>query len=220
MRTLRAAIFDLDGTLIDSSRDIWEAFRHAARQASLRPPALEEVAPLVGRPLREMFEALWGELGEPEVARLADAYRAHYRANLGTHTRPYPGARRMLAQLRPMHLAVATTKRTPMANLALERVGLLALFDHVQGTDGFPAKPAPDVLVHAARALALPAAACIYSGDGTWDMEAAVRAGMLALGIAHGGTGADALRAAGAIRVARSLPELAAAIAELSQGTT
>lgn len=213
------AIFDLDGTLIDSRLDITDAFHVAADAAQLRRPAVETIAPYIGLPLADMFLALWGDLDEAQIETLSVAYRAYYRENLANRTLPYPGAQEMLMSLRPMRLGIATTKRTWMAELAMQKVGLLPLVDHVQGTDDFPAKPAPDVLLRAAGALSMPPRGCIYCGDGTWDIEAARRANMTPIGVAHGGTRAQLLREAGALRVVESLTDLGDAIRELYQST-
>lgn len=216
---ISCAIFDLDGTLIDSRLDIADAFHVAADAAGLHRPPVEAIAPHIGLPLADMFVALWGGLEEAQLDTLAQTYRAYYSENLANRTLPYPGAEEMLLGLRPMRLGIATTKCTWMAELAMRKVRLMPLVDHVQGTDDFPAKPSPDVLLRAAEALSVPSRDCIYAGDGTWDMEAATRASMTPIGVAHGGIGADKLRRAGAARVVESLGELTAVIRELYQST-
>lgn len=216
---LRSALFDLDGTLIDSGLDIAEAFRRAATDRGLHPPELAAVAPLIGRTLRDMSLALWGDLPEERIEAISQSYRNHYRELLGNRTVAHRGAAELLAALRPLRLAVATTKQTWMAELALERVHLRDRLDHVQGTDGFPAKPDPEVLLRAADALAVPPGECIYVGDGVWDMEAAARAGMRAIGVAHGASTEGELLAAGALVVAPSLEELGPIIRGLYPGT-
>lgn len=216
---ISCAIFDLDGTLIDSRLDIADAFQVAADAAGLERPSVEAIAPHIGLPLRVMYASLWGELEDAQVQTLDRAYRAHYSENLANRTLPYPSAKEMLIGLRPMRLGIATTKRTWMAELAMRKVGLLELVDHVQGTDDFPAKPSPEVLIRAAEALSVPCADCVYAGDGTWDMQAATRANMVPIGVAHDGIGADKLRRAGALQVVESLADLATVIRELYQST-
>jgi phosphoglycolate phosphatase len=144
--------FDLDGTLVDSLEDIIASFRHAFAEAGLPSPDERSVRSLVGRPLDEMYAQF---VPEGRVAALSAAYRRHYPKNFTRRTRVFPGVLEVLDELRSrgFRLAVATTKRTAMAEALVEAVGLRRHVDHVQGTDDFPHKPAPDVVLRAGRAL-------------------------------------------------------------------
>ena len=86
----------------------------------------------------------------------------------------------------PGRKSTATTKGTPTTRLVLERFGLLPFFDHVQGTDGFPAKPAPDVLFRTLGVFGVAAQDCLFVGDAAPDMEAGRRAGMKTCGVLYG----------------------------------
>jgi HAD superfamily hydrolase (TIGR01549 family) len=74
--------------------------------------------------------------------------------------------------------STATTKGTPMTRAVLEQFGLIRYFDRVQGTDGFPAKPEPDVIVAAMQGLGARPEECLLVGDAPADMEAGRRAGV------------------------------------------
>lgn len=144
--------FDLDGTLVDSLADIVASFRYAFEELGIAGPDEEAVRALVGRPLDEMYgEFVTGE----RVSALTDAYRRHYPRNFTRRTKIFPGVIEVLTELRSLgyRLAVATTKRTEMAAALTAAVGLNGHVDHVQGTDGFPHKPAPDVVLRAGAAL-------------------------------------------------------------------
>lgn len=144
--------FDLDGTLVDSLADIVASFRYAFEELGIAGPDEEAVRALVGRPLDEMYgEFVAGE----RVSALTDAYRRHYPRNFTRRTKIFPGVIEVLTELRSLgyRLAVATTKRTEMAAALTAAVGLNGHVDHVQGTDGFPHKPAPDVVLRAGAAL-------------------------------------------------------------------
>ena len=80
----------------------------------------------------------------------------------------------------------ATTKGTPTTRLVLEMFGLLPYFDHVQGTDGFPSKPAPDVVHMALAALGAKPEDCLFVGDSPADMEAGKRAGVKTCAVRYG----------------------------------
>jgi phosphoglycolate phosphatase len=144
--------FDLDGTLVDSLDDIIASFRHAFGEFGLPSPDEGSVRALVGRPLDEMYGQF---VHEGRVAELSAAYRRHYPRNFTRRTRIFPGVTDVLAELRSRGflLAVATTKRTAMAQALVHAVGLTEYVDHVQGTDDFPHKPAPDVVLRAGDAL-------------------------------------------------------------------
>jgi phosphoglycolate phosphatase-like HAD superfamily hydrolase len=82
--------------------------------------------------------------------------------------------------------STATTKGTPTTRIVLEKFGLLPFFDHVQGTDGFPAKPNPDVILAALSALGAAPGDCLMVGDSASDMEAAKRAGVKSCAVTYG----------------------------------
>jgi HAD superfamily hydrolase (TIGR01509 family) len=104
-------------------------------------------------------------------------YRRIYLDRNHSSTRAYPGVADALAAL-PGRKSTATTKGTPTTRAVLELFGLLPYFDHVQGTDGFPAKPEPDVILASLKALGVNAADCLLVGDSAADMQAGRRAGV------------------------------------------
>jgi phosphoglycolate phosphatase len=144
-------LFDLDGTLVDSLADIITSFQHGLSHLGLPVPDEREVRALVGRPLDEMYACY----AKDRVPELCAVYREHYARNFVTRSRPYPGVPELLGTLRARGyaLAIATTKRTDMARRFVDALGMAAMVDHVQGTDGFPHKPAPDVIHRALAAL-------------------------------------------------------------------
>jgi phosphoglycolate phosphatase len=166
--------FDLDGTLVDSLDDIIASFRHAFGEFGLPSPDERSVRALVGKPLDEMYGQF---VPEGRVAALSAAYRRHYPRNFTRRTRIFPGVTDVLAELRSRGflLAVATTKRTAMARALVQAVGLMEQVDHVQGTDDFPHKPAPDVVLRAGAALAGRVEWMV--GDTVGDIEAGRAAG-------------------------------------------
>jgi len=91
----------------------------------------------------------------------------------------------MLAKL-PGRKSTATTKGSPTTRIILEMFGLLPYFDHVQGTDGFPCKPEPDVLFRSMQALGANPEDCLFIGDSAADMEAGHRAGVKTCAVLYG----------------------------------
>ena len=82
--------------------------------------------------------------------------------------------------------STATTKGTPTTRLVLEQFGLIRHFDHVQGTDGFPAKPEPDVLLKSIAVFGARPEDCLLIGDAPADMEAGRRAGVKTCAVRYG----------------------------------
>ena len=122
------------------------------------------------------------------LSRLADLlaqYRAIYLAREHKMTHVYRGVDEALAALGGRK-GTATTKGTPTTRAVLEKFGLIGYFQHVQGTDGFPCKPAPDVIFTALAAMGATPADCLFVGDSAADMEAGRRAGVKTCAVTYG----------------------------------
>jgi len=205
----RAVVFDLDGTLVDSLPDIVASFRHAFAALDLEPPSESLVRAEVGLPL----EAMYARFAPSElVADLCSAYRDHYPQHFADRSRPYPGVLEALAELRERGyaLAVATTKRSDMARRLVAAMGLSDALDHVQGTDGFPHKPAPDVVQRAL--VALDAEGTWMVGDTTHDVGAGKAAGLATYALTWGTHDAARLASAEPDVIADDLSTLVALV--------
>jgi phosphoglycolate phosphatase len=193
MNRPRAIVFDLDGTLVDSLPDIIGAFRDAFVEVGMTAPEAGEVREHVGLPLEQMYASF---APAAQVAPLAAAYRRLYPERFTRSSRPFPGVVAALAALRErgFRLGVATTKRTDMAVRLVAAMGLEAALDHVQGTDGFPHKPAPDVIERALSALGADGVWMV--GDTVHDIEAGRAAGLATYAVTWGTHDVERLRAA------------------------
>jgi phosphoglycolate phosphatase len=168
-------LFDVDGTLMDSAPDICAAQREVLAANGREDVSEEFLRRYIGRHLVSLFQ----DLGFPSDAMetLIQSYRITYWDRKHAATRVFPGVADMLDSLGGRK-STATIKTTQTTRGVLEQFGLLQHFDHVQGTDGFPAKPEPDVILASLRALGAAPEECLLLGDSPADMEAGRRAGV------------------------------------------
>ena len=178
-------LFDIDGTLLDSAPDICAAVQQVVTAAGGPELPFDYLKGFVGRHLIAMFGDVFPNYSPAQMEEWIQQYRSIYLARGHAQTRVYPGAAEALAALSGRK-ATATTKGTPTTRLVLEQFGLLRYFDHVQGTDGFPCKPAPDVILKAMEALGASPADCLMVGDSAADMEAGRAAGVQTCGVLYG----------------------------------
>lgn len=178
-------LFDIDGTLLDSAHDICGAVQQVLTGAGCPAIPFDTLKGYIGTHLIYTFADLIPDTSTEKVEALIREYRTIY---LGRHhqmTSLYPGVVEGLAALSGRK-ATATTKGTPTTRAVLEQFGLLEYFDHVQGTDGFPSKPAPDVILKALDGLGARAEDCLFVGDSAADMEAGRRAGVKICAVRYG----------------------------------
>ncbi len=180
-----AYIFDVDGTLVDSAADICGAIQGVLRKTMAAPVTDEFLRGYIGRHLIELFQDVLPAIEAAQMDGLVQDYRTIYAAREHSATKAYDGVLETLAVL-PGRKTTATTKGTPTTRIVLERFQMLPYFDHVQGTDGFPAKPSPDVLFRAIQGLGARLEDCLFVGDSPADMEAAKRAGVKSCAVTYG----------------------------------
>ena len=178
-------LFDVDGTLVDSAADICGAIQGVLTDTPQNRVSDEFLRGYIGRHLLDLFADLFPEYSPEQIELLIEKYRQLYPARNHSGTVCYPGIRTVLQKL-PGRKSTATTKGTPTTRIMLEKFALLPFFDHVQGTDGFPAKPNPDVIFRALGALDASTGECLFVGDSPADMEAAKRAGVKSCAVTYG----------------------------------
>ena len=182
----RFYLFDVDGTLVDSAGDITAAVRHILTgRGRGQHLTAEFLTSQIGRHLRGTFEEVFPEYSEIEMEALVLDYRKVYLAREHRTTLVYPGVSEALAALGGKK-ATATTKGSETTGKVLELFGLRSYFDHIQGTDGFPHKPAPDVLLKSMDALGATPEETLMVGDSIVDVEAGKAAGVKTCVVRYG----------------------------------
>jgi 2-phosphoglycolate phosphatase len=193
---VRGVLFDLDGTLIDSAPDLAGAANRLRADHGMPPLPLETLRPMVGSGARGMVAVAFGVApGEPRFELLRDAFLAHYEAGLLQHTHPFDGVEAMLAalELAGIPWGIVTNKATRFTLPIVAGLGLAQRAVVVVCGDTTPhAKPHPEPLWHAARAMGLPPESVVYVGDDLRDAQAAQAAGMPMLAATWGYLGLGA----------------------------
>jgi len=211
---MRLAIFDVDGTLVDSQAMIAASLTAAFRAEGLDVPERSRMMSIVGLSLVDAMAALAPDEEGAAHDRLAAAYKEafwRHRAE-GQHTETlFPGAEELLVKLRTqggVALGIATGKsRRGVAHL-IEKHGWEGWFSTVQTSDDHPSKPHPSMVVTALAETGLEPAAAIMIGDTTYDIEMARAAGIGAAGVAWGNHQPALLTQAGAHSIAHDFNEL------------
>jgi HAD superfamily hydrolase (TIGR01509 family) len=208
-----AIIFDLDGTLVDTVAARIGAWEAALGEFGI-PVQRRQLEPMIGMDGRRLAAEVAAAAGAPiddAAAEVIDRRAGELFDERNREPRPLPGAREALALLEAANVtwAIATSSRAEQVTASVMALRL----DHdprvVDGSAVEHAKPAPDVLLLAARQLDTTPEACWYVGDSTWDMRAAVSADMRAIAVLAGAAvDAAALREAGADLVLTTLDEL------------
>jgi HAD superfamily hydrolase (TIGR01509 family) len=216
---VRALIFDLDGTLVDTVYAHVYAWQRALADEGL-PIDAWKIHRRIGMSGGLFTRAVARELGRPlspeETEGLQRRHGALFRQLL-PERRPLPGAVELLAELREKGIphGIATSGRRPEIDASLEALGVPPEAVVVERGDVLRAKPEPDLFLACQQRLGVAVEDCYVVGDATWDLLAARRARMLSIGLLSGGYGEDELLNAGAFRVYRDAEELAASLDEL-----
>lgn len=203
----KLAVFDVDGTLVDSRAVIYRAAVEGAAVVGLPEPPYEEVRKIVGLTLHEALRELAPTLTDAELADFVTAFQASFRA---MHAEPgfveplYPGAGATLERLKRAgwRVAMATGKSRRGVETIVRMHGWADVFCSTHCADDGPGKPHPAMLLEALRASGAAAADAVMIGDTAHDMRMAVSAGVRPQGVAWGFHTADEVLAGGAAHVA------------------
>lgn len=179
--TIRAVLFDLDGTLADTASDLIAAI-NAVLVAENRSPLSEAtLRPWVSKGGRALLRCAFPDWDDAGRELLLPRFLAAYADALAVHTRAFPGVEALLdaIEARGWPWGIVTNKPEVLAIGVVAALGWSMRSKALVGGDTLPVrKPAPEPLWLAAERIGVPAAECLYVGDDARDIEAAKAAGM------------------------------------------
>jgi phosphoglycolate phosphatase len=179
-KPVRAVLFDLDGTLVDSAPDIAFAVNTVMAREDIAPHSVDVVRSLIGEGIHRLVEKAYAlqhrSLRLDDLNARTAEFAALYESNIANETRPYPGVVSGLDLLkqRGIKTAVVSNKAHHLTEHLLRELHLFHRLDVVLGAkDALPKKPAPDMLYYAMRELSVSADETIFVGDSIADVRAA-----------------------------------------------
>ena len=183
--TIKACLFDLDGTLVDSMELIVASFRETALHFKGASPPDSVLIAGIGTPLKEQLSTF---TSDPEERNAMQAFFAeYYIRNHNDHVRGFEGVQEALRQLKEagQKLAIVTSKNDIGANRALTHCDLKSYFDTVVTIDSTERhKPSPEPVLKALEDLGVDAGEAVFIGDSTHDIEAGRAAGCFTAAVA------------------------------------
>jgi len=209
----KAVLFDLDGTLLDTLRDVADATNQALLQMGFPTHPTEEYKMLVGEGREALaYKALPENKRDPStVNRLISLINFEYDKRWSLHTRPYEGIPVLLdgLSLRNIKMAVLSNKAQKYVEITVARLLPYWRFEVIIGAQpSLPLKPDPYAALLIARKLSIVPSCFLYLGDSGIDMRTAVNAGMYPVGALWGFRTAEELISAGAWKLISTPPEL------------
>lgn len=202
MNGIRLIIFDFDGTLGDTRRNILLTMRQTLEELSLPVACEEECAATIGLPLRDCFLQLFPDLSDELADRCAATYRHIFDINKKQLVPAlFPHVRETLAELyaRGYILTVASSRSSASLREFLSDMGVIDYISLILGADDVArAKPDPEPVLQTLRTLKIPASETLVVGDMPVDILMGARAGARTCAVTYGNASAADLRAAGA----------------------
>jgi len=200
-RTIRGVMFDLDGTLADTLRDLADAANHAIALHGRAPHPLDAYRHFVGQGVENLFRAALETEDDALVAPCVERFKRHLAAHQYDHSGPYDGVPQLLDALvrRGLKLAVMSNKPDDRCAEMVEELFGRWAWDAVRGhRAGYAVKPDPTAALEIAEELGVAPAAWMYVGDTRADMLTGTAAGFYTVGVTWGFRDEQELRTSGA----------------------
>ena len=192
--SVKYILFDLDGTLLQTTADLAGALNHMRQTFDLPPLPEEKVAKLLGNGIRQLIAQSFHENDDLEVTdelldRAVKINLDYYNDHIADLTTPYPGVIETLTEFknRQIKMAVVTNKHAYAARKILELTGMIGFFDVVMGDgENIPLKPQADLLFEALKRMGGNAAEALMVGDNWTDLESAANGSIASVFVTYG----------------------------------
>ncbi len=188
MPAIDLLIFDLDGTLVDSRRDLAEAVNHARRELGFPQLALDEIMQFVGDGLRKLIQRSLSDSGNGDVEQAIKFFRQYYGEHLLDYSHFYAGVENVLDHFSDqMKMAVVSNKPEAFSRAIVSGLGRAGTFATVVGGDSCTTmKPSPEPVLHVTKALGIDPGRAVMIGDSPSDIIAGKAAATLTCGVTYG----------------------------------
>lgn len=189
-------LYDLDGTLVDTSGDIVEAMNHLFRELGAHPLPPREIIKAVGIGVRELVSKCLNTHDPKTLEKAVTIYRAYYAEHLLDKSHLYPGAVEVLEFFKARRQAVLTNKPNPFSRQILEGLKVAHYFsDIVAGDTDYPRKPDPTAIFSLMKKAGVGCDETLFIGDSPIDVEAGRNAEVQTVVVRHGFADEQALDA-------------------------
>lgn len=207
---IKNIVFDIDGTLLDSKRDIAGAQLWVLQQLGVENYTEEDLYPHIGKTLQETFTLLLPDRLHPKIPEAAIMYRDYYRPRALETTKLFPGVKETIEilHLKKINLATATIKSTETTKRVLTFFSIAEYFAQLQGTDGMPHKPNPFILNKILREQEWRREETLMVGDTDRDIFMGKNASVATCGVTYGTFTQDQMEAIHPTWIVDSFPQL------------
>jgi phosphoglycolate phosphatase len=192
---LKALIFDLDGTLVETAPDLHASTNHVLKSIGRRPLEMSELRAFVGHGAMNLIQrgvaATGAMVDDATLKRLHRDFLDYYGANISAHSFAFPGLENLLGQCSDagLKLGVCTNKVEALSIKLLTELGMMQRFGSLVGGDTLPImKPSPDPFFEAVSRLGADAAEAMMVGDSETDIKTGQNAGVPVLAVSFGYT--------------------------------
>lgn len=217
MMKYSVAIFDMDGTILDTLEDLAISINYALGELGFPPRRRAEVRAFLGNGARELIKCVAPDGTSPELLdKLYELFSAHYEEHCSDYTAPYAGIIELVKELKEkgIHTAVVSNKDDEAVQVLCQQY-FPGCFEFAVGKrDDIPLKPAPDVVLRLLENLGVSKSKAVYIGDTEVDVETAANAGIDCIAVTWGFRDEAFLRTHGATALARDVEALRALLLE------
>jgi phosphoglycolate phosphatase len=184
---IKLIIFDLDGTLVDTSRDITNALNYALNPCGLKNLTVEDTIKMVGEGITRLIEKVLGAEKSQMKDEVIKRFLEYYSEHLTDYSSIYPHVRETLEKLDGYKKAVISNKREYLSTELLEKLDLLKYFELVVGSDTTEErKPSPVPVIYVFARLGITPHESMIVGDSNYDIEAGKKAGVKTVAVTYG----------------------------------